>query len=73
MKITKINEIGVDQEKEISEKDGSEYWYRKIQPVLGGASLNITLPKSYAISLGLTKDGFVKVSRKNDKIIIEKA
>jgi hypothetical protein len=72
MKTTEISKIDVDQGKEISEKD-NEYWYRKIQPVLGGASLNITLPKPYAISLGLTKDGFVKVSKNDDKIIIEKA
>lgn len=50
-----------------------EYQYRKIQPIQGGISLCIVLPKSYATGIGLKKDGFVKVYQQKDKIIVEKA
>jgi hypothetical protein len=51
----------------------SSYQYRKIQPIQGGISLCIVLPKSYATGIGLKKDGFVKVYQQDDKIIVEKA
>ena len=51
----------------------SPYQYRKIQPIQGGISLCIVLPKSYATGIGLKKDGFVKVYQLKDKIIVEKA
>ena len=57
---------------EVSENESS-YQYRKIQPIQGGISLCIVLPKSYATGIGLKKDGFVKVYQQKDKIIVEKA
>jgi hypothetical protein len=51
----------------------TSYQYRKIQPIQGGISLCIVLPKSYATGIGLKKDGFVKVYQAKDKIIVEKA
>jgi hypothetical protein len=50
-----------------------EYQYRKIQPILGGISFCIVLPKQYAIGIGLTKGDYVKVRQEKDCIIIQKA
>ena len=47
--------------------------YRKIQGLVGEHSFSIVLPKSYAMSLGIGKGDFVKVSQDSSKIIIEKA
>ena len=49
------------------------YKYRKIQSIQDGLSLAVVIPKAYAVNMGLTKDGFVKVSQQKDKIIVEKA
>lgn len=57
---------------EVQEQQDS-YQYRKIQPIQGGISMSIILPKSYATKIGLRKDGFVKVYSQNDKIVIERA
>lgn len=71
-----MNEIS-SENIENSKIEGSEnetsYQYRKIQPIQGGISLCIVLPKSYATGIGLKKDGFVKVYQQKDKIIVEKA
>jgi len=50
-----------------------EYQYRKIQPILGGISFCVVLPKQYAIGIGLAKGDYVKVRQHNNAIIIEKA
>jgi AbrB family looped-hinge helix DNA binding protein len=47
--------------------------YRKVQGLVGEASFSIILPKQYAISLGIGKGDFVKVSQDDGKIILEKA
>jgi hypothetical protein len=49
------------------------YEYRKIQPIVGGISFSVILPKSDAINLGLGKGDFVKVRQDGLRIIIEKA
>jgi hypothetical protein len=47
--------------------------YRKVQGLIGETSFSIILPKQYAVSLGIGKGDFVKVSQDNGKIILEKA
>jgi predicted rRNA methylase YqxC with S4 and FtsJ domains len=47
--------------------------YRKIQGLIGESSFSIVLPKSYAMDLGISKGGFVKVYCIDNRIIIEKA
>jgi hypothetical protein len=55
------------------EQEGQkQYEYRKVQPILGGISLSIVLPKLYATNIGLQKGEFVKVSQYGNKIIVEK-
>jgi Antidote-toxin recognition MazE, bacterial antitoxin len=71
---------------ELSEKDADQlgydktydnntrkYQYRKIQPILGGISFCVVLPKQYAIGIGLAKGDYVKVRQQENAIIIEKA
>jgi hypothetical protein len=41
------------------------------QSVAKCISLSVTLPKQYVVYLGLRKDGFVKMSKQNGKIIVE--
>ena len=53
--------------------DTNEYEYRKVQPIVGGISFSVILPKSFAINLGLGKGDFVKVRQDGQKIVIEKA
>lgn len=53
--------------------DANGYEYRKIQPIVGGISFSVILPKSYAVNLGLGKGAFVKVRREGQSIVIEKA
>lgn len=53
--------------------DTYEYEYRKIQPIVGGISFSVILPKSYAMNLGLGKGDFVKVRQEGQRIVIEKA
>jgi len=52
------------------------YYYRKVQWVRqsNSNSLNLTVPKQYALALGLGNDEFVKVSVSQDRqqIVIEK-
>ena len=59
------------QSKHIDSK--REYEYRKIQPIVGGISFSVILPKSYAINLGLGRGDFVKVRQEGHRIVIEKA
>lgn len=47
--------------------------YRKIQGLIGDASLSIVLPKGYANRLDLRKGDFVRIHQESNKIIIEKA
>jgi bifunctional DNA-binding transcriptional regulator/antitoxin component of YhaV-PrlF toxin-antitoxin module len=47
--------------------------YRKVQGILGEQSFCVVLPKHYALSLGIGKGDFVKVTQVESKIIIEKA
>jgi hypothetical protein len=47
----------------------SVYYY--IVWVAKGISLSVMLPKQYVVDLGLRKDGFVKMSKQNGKIIVE--
>lgn len=49
-----------------------DYDYRTVG-IVGSASFCVVLPKEYAISLGVGKGDFVKVSWKQNKIVIEKA
>jgi hypothetical protein len=62
-----------NEKKRALDKNEYEYEYRKIQPIVGGVSFSVILPKSYAINLGLGKGDFVKVSQDGQKIVIEKA
>ena len=62
-----------NERKRVIGRDEYEYEYRKIQPIVGGISFSVILPKSYAINLGLGKGDFVKVRQDGQKIIIEKA
>lgn len=50
-----------------------EYSIRKIQGIVGENLLSIILPKSYALDLGIGKGDYVKVTRQNDSIVIQKA
>jgi hypothetical protein len=59
------------QSKQVERKH--EYEYRKIQPIVGGISFSVILPKSYAINLGLGRGDFVKVCQEGQRIVIEKA
>ena len=54
-------------------EDTNEYEYRKVQPIVGGISFSVILPKGYAINLGLGKGDFVKVRQEGQRIVIEKA
>lgn len=47
--------------------------YRRVQGILGNTSFSLVLPKEYAVQLGLTKGGYVKVIQEKDRILIEKA
>jgi antitoxin component of MazEF toxin-antitoxin module len=47
--------------------------YRKIQGHVGEQSFSVVLPKYYAVHLRIHKGDFVKVSKEENKIIIEKA
>lgn len=47
--------------------------YRKIQGLIGDASLSIILPKEYANRLEFRKGDFVKIYQDSNKIIIERA
>jgi hypothetical protein len=49
-----------------------EYTYRRVQGIVGDQSFSIVLPKHYAVSLGIGKGDFVKVSQADNKIIIQK-
>ncbi len=53
--------------------DANVYEYRKVQPIVGGISFSVILPKSYAMNLGLGKGDFVKVRQEGQSIVIEKA
>ena len=53
--------------------DTNQFEYRKIQPIVGGISFSVILPKSYALNLGLGKGDFVKVRQEGQSIVIEKA
>ena len=48
------------------------YYYRTAG-LVGSTSFSIVLPKQYAIELGVGKGDFVKVSREQNRIVIEKA
>jgi hypothetical protein len=45
----------------------------KIKGLVGEASFSIVLPIDYAVSLGIGKGDFVKVSQDDGKIILERA
>jgi hypothetical protein len=66
------NNEGIQNE-DVGNRYEYEYEYRKIQPIVGGISFSVILPKSYAINLGLGKGDFVKVRQEGQRIIIEKA
>ena len=46
---------------------------RKVQGLVGEQSFSIVLPKQYATALNIGKGDFVKVTRQDNKIIVEKA
>jgi antitoxin component of MazEF toxin-antitoxin module len=48
------------------------YEFRKVQGIVGEYSFSIVLPKVYAHDLGIEKGDYVKVSRDNGRLIIEK-
>ena len=48
------------------------YYYRT-DGLVGSTSFSIVLPKQYAIELGVGRGDFVKVSREQNKVVIEKA
>jgi hypothetical protein len=58
---------------EIEEKEENQYFYRRLQTVAKGVSLSVTLPKAYATDLDLKRNSFVKISKDDTRIIIEKA
>lgn len=47
--------------------------YRKIQSLVGDRSLCLILPKLFATHIGLQKGNFVKVTKEQNRIVIEKA
>lgn len=61
-------------ETEIKKWQGKQnkFFYRKIQEVGSGLSLCVTLPKQYATELNLDKLSFVRMSRENGRIVVEK-
>ena len=71
--MNKLSSEDIESSKIEGSENETSYQYRKIQPIQGGISLCIVLPKSYATGIGLKKDGFVKVYQQKDKIIVEKA
>lgn len=60
-------------ENPINAEEGKEYFYRRLQTVAKGVSLSVTLPKAYATDLDLKRNSSVKISKDNNRIIIEKA
>ena len=58
---------------QVDNRSEYEYEYRKIQPIVGGISFSVILPKSYAMNLGLGKGDFVKVRQDGQRIVMEKA
>jgi antitoxin component of MazEF toxin-antitoxin module len=46
---------------------------RKVQGLVGEQSFAIVLPKHYATNLQIGKGDYVKVTQKNNRIIVEKA
>ena len=60
--------LGRGKEKQLQGK----FFYRKLQSVGKGVSLSVTLPKRYALELNLDRLSFVRMSRENGKIVLEK-
>ncbi len=56
-----------------TKENADGYRIRRIQTILGNTSFSLVLPKEFASDLGLTKGEYVKVTRDNDRIIIERA
>lgn len=54
-------------------KEPNHSEYRKVQGLVGEQSFSVVLPKSYAVSLGIGKGDFVKVSQEGERLILEKA
>ena len=48
-----------------------EYEIRKVHGIMGEISYWMTLPKNYALDIGIGKGDFVKVTRDSKRIIIE--
>jgi hypothetical protein len=61
-----------DSEHKYGQSFKHDYDYRTVG-IVGTASFCVVLPKEYAISLGVGKGDFVKVSREQNRIVIEKA
>jgi AbrB family looped-hinge helix DNA binding protein len=49
-----------------------DYVFRKVQGIVGEYSFSIVLPKSFANDLGIGKGDYVRVSKGDGKIIVEK-
>jgi hypothetical protein len=47
--------------------------YRKIQGLSGEASFSLTLPKTFAQNLGISKGSFVRVAQEGQRIVVERA
>lgn len=47
--------------------------FRKVQGVVGNHIFSLILPKQFAIDIGITKGDYVRVSKVDRKLIVEKA
>jgi hypothetical protein len=53
-------------------KETNDIEFRKVQGIMKEQSVGITLPKKYAVGLGIGKGDFVRIHRETNKIVIEK-
>lgn len=47
--------------------------FRKVQGIVGTHSFSLILPQQSAIDIGITKGDYVRVSKVDRKLIVEKA
>jgi hypothetical protein len=68
--------MNIDYYEEDTETTGStqnQNRVRRTAGLVGSTSFSIVLSKQYAIQLGVGRGDFVKVSREQNRIVIEKA
>jgi hypothetical protein len=57
----------------VTNDETEEFEFRKVQAIMGDLSFCVILPKKYALELGISKGDYVKIFRKQDNIIIQRA